>query len=201
MRSEVRFTSAATWPRRAHPPGERFNYNTVDAALIADVVERSTGRPAADYLSEKLWKPAGMETYAFYLLDGEPGVGHAFTGGGFNATLRDYGRIGLLMLNLGRANGRQLLPAAWVRESTAPVESPNPVANALDGFGYAGLWWTLTGTRAFFALGAQGQFVFVDPDSQTVIVKLSHIPLDTPTTRSTRPEILAFFRAVMNWRF
>lgn len=200
MRSEARFTSAAAWPRRAHPPGERFNYNTVDAALIADVVERATGRPAAEYMSEKLWRPAGMESHAFYLIDGAPGVGHAFTGGGFNATLRDYGRIGLMMLNQGRANGRQLLSASWVHESTTPVAAPNPVANALDGFGYAGLWWTLTGTNAYFALGAQGQFVFVDPDSRTVIVKLSHIPLDTPTTRATRPEILAFFRAALRWQ-
>jgi CubicO group peptidase (beta-lactamase class C family) len=108
MRGEARFVSAASWPKRAHAPGEVFNYNTVDAALIGLVVERASKRPISQYMSERLWKPAGMESYGFYLLDGPPGEGREFTGGGFNAVLRDYGRIGQMMLQQGVANGRKL---------------------------------------------------------------------------------------------
>src|SRR5688572_20061177 len=131
MRGEVRYTTAAFSAKRKHPPGEVFNYNTVDAALIGLVVERAARKPISQYMSERLWKPAGMESYGFYLLDGPPGEGREFTGGGFNAVLRDYGRIGLMMLQKGVANRRQLLPADWVAESTAPT--PKPAGREADG--------------------------------------------------------------------
>jgi CubicO group peptidase (beta-lactamase class C family) len=197
MRGEGRFVSAASWPKRAHAPGEVFNYNTVDAALIGLVVERAAKRPISQYMSERLWKPAGMESYGFYLLDGPPGEGREFTGGGFNAVLRDYGRIGLMMAQRGVANGRQLLPPAWVKESTTPA--PNGGARSEEGLGYAYLWWTFDDTAAFTALGGEGQFVFVDPETQTVIVKLSHAPVG-PEGRRVSAETYAFLKAASKWR-
>ena len=197
MRNEARFVSAAFTAQRKYPPGTHFNYNTVDAALIGLVVERAAKKPISRYMSEKLWKPAGMESYGFYVLDGPPGEGREFTGGGFNAVLRDYGRIGLLMLDEGRANGRRLLPAEWIREATAPA--PGPDALAALGLGYAYFWWTVNGTKAYTALGGEGQFIFVDPESRTVIVKFSHMPIGAESTRAER-ESLAFFKAVTRWR-
>jgi CubicO group peptidase (beta-lactamase class C family) len=196
MRNEVRFVSAAYSARRAHAPGTVFNYNTVDAALIGLVIERAVGKPISQYMSEKLWKPAGMESYGFYVLDGPPGVGREFTGGGFNAVLRDYGRLGQLMLDGGAAGKRQILAPEWVAESTTPA--PGPEARSAQSLGYAYLWWTLNGTRAFLALGGEGQIILVDPASRTVIVKLSHVPVG-PAGDLVQKETFAFLKAVLRW--
>jgi CubicO group peptidase (beta-lactamase class C family) len=137
-----------------------------------------------------------MEADAFYVLDGPPDVGREFTAGGFNATLRDYARVGQMMLEKGKANGRQILPAAWVEESTRPGPGAGSVE---DGTGYAYLWWTLNGTHAFTMLGGEGQFVFVDPDTRTVVVKMSHVPVGAEGKQATA-ESFAFLKAVAAWR-
>lgn len=197
MRGEARYVSAASWAKRKHPPGEVFNYNTVDAAVIGLVLERAAKRPISQYMSERLWKPAGMENYAFYMLDGPPGEGREFTGGGFNATLRDYGRIGLMMLQNGKANRKQLLPASWVAESTTPPAKPS--GRTEQGLGYAYFWWTVDGTKAYTALGGEGQFIYVDPETQTVIVKLSHAPVG-PAGQRVSAEAFAFLKAASKWQ-
>lgn len=197
MRGAARFVSAASWPKRAHAPGEVFNYNTVDAALIGLVIERAAKRPISRYMAERLWKPAGMESYGLYVLDGPPGEGREFTGGGFNAVLRDYGRIGLMMAQQGVANGRQLLSSAWVKESTTAPSQPS--GRPERDLGYAYLWWTFDDSRAYTALGGEGQFVFVDPETQTVIVKLSHAPVG-PDGQRISAETYAFFKAASTWR-
>ena len=197
MRGEARYVSAASWAQRKHSPGEVFNYNTVDAAVIGLVVERAAKRPISRYMSERLWKPAGMENYGFYVLDGPPGEGREFTGGGFNAVLRDYGRIGLMMLQQGKANRRQLLPSSWVLESTTPA--PAPGGRPEQELGYAYFWWTLSGTQAYTALGGEGQFLFVDPETRTVIVKLSHAPVG-PAGQRVSAEAFAFLKAASKWR-
>ena len=192
-----RYVSAASNIReRAGPPGVAFNYNSVEAALVGEIVSRATGRRLSDYLSENLWRPAGMQADAFYVLDGPGDAGREFTAGGFNATLRDYGRIGQLMLDRGRANGRQLVPASWVDESTTPGPGR---ASVEDGTGYAYLWWTIDGTRAFTMLGGEGQFVYVDPEHRTVIVKLSHVPVGADGAKATA-ESFAFLKAAAAWR-
>ena len=168
----------------------------VQRGLVGEIVTRATGMPLSRYLSERVWKPAGMESDAFYVLDGPPDVGREFTAGGFNATLRDYARVGQMMLDRGRANGRQIVPAAWVEESTRPGPGR---ASAEDGTGYAYLWWTIDGTRAFTMLGGEGQFVYVDPDSRTVIVKLSHVPVG-PAGNQATAETFAFLKAASAWR-
>jgi hypothetical protein len=189
-------TAARKITERAGPPGVAFNYNSVEAALVGEIVTRATGMPLSRYLSERVWKPAGMESDAFYVLDGPPDVGREFTAGGFNATLRDYARVGQMMLDRGRANGRQVVPAAWVEESTRPGPGR---ASAEDGTGYAYLWWTIDGMRAFTMLGGEGQFVYVDPDSRTVIVKLSHVPVG-PAGNQATAETFAFLKAASAWR-
>lgn len=197
MRGETRFVTAASWAKRKHPPGEVFNYNTVDAAVIGLVLERAAKKPISQYMSERLWKPAGMERYGFYVLDGPPGVGREFTGGGFNAVLRDYGRIGLMMLQNGTANRRPLLPSSWVAESTTPPSTPGGRPD--QDLGYAYFWWTLNDSKAYTALGGEGQFLFVDPETQTVIVKLSHAPVG-PAGQRVSAEAFAFLKAASKWR-
>jgi hypothetical protein len=134
-----------------------------------------------------------MEADAFYVIDGPPGVGQEFTAGGFNAVLRDYGRLGLLMLDHGRANGEQFFPEDYVSSLSSSV-----TADADPNFGYGYFWWTVKGTEAFTAVGGEGQFIYVDPPSQTVIVKLSHGPVG-PEAVPVVAETLAFFRAASAW--
>jgi CubicO group peptidase (beta-lactamase class C family) len=175
-----------------------FNYNSLDAALAGLVVERAVERPLSAYLSDRLWRPAGMESDGFYVLDGPPGVGREFTAGAFNATLRDYARVGQLMLDDGEANGRQVLPSAWVAQSTAPSTTVDG-ETGVPGLGYASFWWTVLGSEAFMALGGGGQFIYVDPSTETVIVKLSHVPVGPDGDRDATARALAFFEAASRW--
>lgn len=193
--NEIRYVSAAgKILERAGQPGQGFNYNSIEAALVGEIVSRATGMSISAYLSERVWKPAGMARYGFYAIDGPPGVGKEFTVGAFNAVARDYARLGQMMLDGGMANGRRILTQEWVEEST--TAGPG---GAGDGLGYAYLWWTIAGTDAFTMLGGEGQFVYVDPSSATVIVKLSHIPVGTPEGTRAMDETFAFLAAASAW--
>jgi len=198
VEEKSRYADAAKTTRRAHPPGSVYNYNTMDAGVIGLVVERAVGKPISRYLGERLWQPGGMESYGFYIIDGPPGVGREFSGGGFNAVLRDYGRLGLLMQSQGQLNGRQLLPQAYVAESTrASTNSDHDTE--FKGLGYAYFWWPVLGSRAFTAVGGEGQFIYVDPETKTVIVKMSHGPVG-PEAVPQEEEAVSFFAAACRWR-
>lgn len=166
---------AVTSSEKLHEPGDQFNYSTLDTSVLGCLLESAVGTTAAEYMSEKIWKPAGMESDAFWIMDGPEPVGNEFYGAGFNATLRDLGRLGLLMLNMGEANGTQVISEAWVEESTVSdpgyerTEEGSPI-------GYQYQWWTLPESDAYSAIGLYNQFIYIDPQTQTVIVKLSHTP-------------------------
>jgi CubicO group peptidase (beta-lactamase class C family) len=194
VQNRMRFASFGAVLTRAYPPGERFNYSTIETAVLGWVLERATRRSITQYMAERLWKVAGMESYGFWILDGAPGVGREFNGAGFNAVARDFARFGLLMLKNGRAGSRQVIPAAWVKESTDP-KGTEPVAPG-SPFGYRYQWWTFPGTDAYTALGLQGQFIYVDPSTDTVIVKLSYFP---PGNEAATIETVAFLQAASRW--
>ena len=157
---------------RAAEPGSVFNYSTLDTSVLGCVLEAAIGMKGADYMSQKVWQPAGMEADGFYLMDGPDSVGREFYGAGFNATLRDYGRIGMMMLDGGMANGNQVIPAEWVKLSTAPTEATG-LADPVENLGYGYQWWTVAGTNAYTAYGLFNQHIYVNPDTRTVIVKLA----------------------------
>jgi len=192
VRNTSRFADVATTIGRAHPPGSHFAYKTIDTAVLGWLVERVSGTTFAGYMSEKLWEPLGAESNGFFIMDGGPSVGREFTGAGFNATARDWARLGLLFLNNGRANGKQIIPEKWVKAATASVpgsDSPN------GGYGYQ--WWTFPSTGAYYALGLQGQYTYVDPATRTVVVKLSYMP---PGRDEPYAETRAFLQAVSAWK-
>ncbi|MBB4614178.1 serine hydrolase domain-containing protein [Novosphingobium taihuense] len=190
-----RATDEALTVKRRDEPGARFNYSTLNTTVLGWIIEKASGKTLPEYMSRRLWQPLGAEADGFFITDGPPGVGRATNGMGYNAVLRDYGRIGQMMLHNGKANGRQIIPAAWVRESTVPI-GPEP-ADGEQTLGYQYQWWTLVNSNAYMAVGLQGQFIYVDPDTRTVVVKLSYFPLgnETPSEESE-----AFFRAVSSWK-
>jgi CubicO group peptidase (beta-lactamase class C family) len=194
VQGRVRFAAFGQVLNRAHPPGTHWNYSTIESCVLGWVLERATGEHIADYTAEKLWKPLGAESHAFWVLDGSPDVGREINGAGFNAVARDYARVGLMMLHEGKAGAKQVVPAAWVKESTAPRETNPVVAGAALGYRYQ--WWTIAGTDAYLAIGLQGQFIYVDPSTDTVVVKLSYFP---PGNEDVEGEAIEFLMAAAAW--
>jgi CubicO group peptidase (beta-lactamase class C family) len=192
VRNTSRFADAARTIGRAHPPGTHFAYKTIDTAVLGWLVERVAGTTFSAYMSEKLWEPLGAESNGFFIMDGPAGVGREFTGAGFNATARDWARLGLLYLNNGRANGKQIVSEKWVKAATASVPGS---AAPFGGYGFQ--WWTFPQTGAYYALGLQGQYVYVDPATRTVVVKLSYFP---PGAMEPNTETRAFLQAVSSWK-
>jgi CubicO group peptidase (beta-lactamase class C family) len=174
-----------------HAPGATFNYATLDTSVLGCVLEKVVGKTGAEYMSEKLWKPMGMESDAYWIMDGPDSVGREFYGAGFNATARDHARFGLMFLNGGKANGKQVVPAEWVKEATVPDQGYEPVAPG-ETVGYQYQWWTFTDSDAYAALGLHHQYIYIDPTNNLVIVKISHTP--EPVGRDE--ENLELFRQV-----
>ena len=193
VKNVTRFVDTARTLPRIHPPGEHFQYKTIDTAVLGWLVERVTQGSVAAYTARCLWEPLGAEADGFYIMDGAPGVGREFSGAGFNATLRDWGRFGQMILDGGIANGHRVVSADWVAQSTRPS---GPEDNRRGGYGLQ--WWTFGNSEAFAAIGLQGQYVYVDPATRTVIVKLSFFPPGDNTALDE--ETQAFMAAASAWR-
>jgi CubicO group peptidase (beta-lactamase class C family) len=150
---------------RAAAPGQKFIYNTADADLAGAVLSRATRRPLADYLTEFIWQPFGMEADAHWATMSGENVEHGDCC--LSATLRDYARLGLFALRHGAArDGVRLLPEGWMAESTRP-------SAAFPGYGY--YWWLRKG-GGYFASGSFGQHIEVDPQTRTVVAIQSYWP-------------------------
>jgi CubicO group peptidase (beta-lactamase class C family) len=150
---------------RAGAPGATFNYNTAETNLVGNVLRAAIGNNLSTYLEQKIWQPFGMESDASWNLT-EAGGGE-FGGCCINATLRDYGRLGLFALNNGRlADGTPVLPKHWMAESTTPSQGA-------PYYGY--LWWLREG-GAYQASGIFGQGIYIDPGENLVIALHSARP-------------------------
>lgn len=153
---------------RAAPPGTVNNYSTGETQVAAELVRSTTGRPLAEYLADRIWSRYGMEADASWWLESKDGV--EIGGSGFSATLRDYGRFGLFVLDGGIADGEPILPDGWAREATTPktLRGGMPLT-----YGY--FWWpgTTDASRrdgAYEARGIFGQHLYINPAVHIVIV-------------------------------
>lgn len=192
--NRARFTDAVSGITGRDAPGSRFNYATMDTAVLGRVLEAASGRPLAEITQEWLWQPAGMEHGGFWIADGPEGVGRELAGMGYNATLRDFGRLGLLMLNGGHAGERAVIPEAWVKDATQMIAFKAGESDDI-GKGYGYQWWQLDDEPgAFAAVGLAGQFIYVHPASRTVVVKLSYFPVAEQAALTA--ESVAFFGAI-----
>jgi CubicO group peptidase (beta-lactamase class C family) len=168
---------------RTAAPGETFNYNTAESNLVGNLLRAAIGNNLSTYLEQKIWQPFGMEADAAWNLT-EP-EGGEFGGCCINATLRDYGRIGLFALNNGRlADGTPVLPSDWMKQSTTP-------SRGADYYGY--LWW-LTDNGAYRASGIFGQGIYIDPAENLVIAMHSARP--EASTQAYWALQMAMFHAV-----
>jgi CubicO group peptidase (beta-lactamase class C family) len=143
-----------TLPRET-PPGEKWVYKTGETNLIGVLVTKATGKPLATYLSEKVWKPYGMERDAFWMTDQS---GQEIGGCCLSVSLRDYARMGQLVLD----GGKGIVPTGWFADATRAQVETSPA------YGYGYQWWTYP-NGYFGAQGIFGQSIFIDPAKKIVI--------------------------------
>jgi CubicO group peptidase (beta-lactamase class C family) len=151
-------------PREA-PPGSKFSYKTGETDLAGILLSNAVGEPLSQYLSEKIWKPYGMEQDAIW---SEDLAGRERGGCCMSMTLRDYGRFGLFTLQQGVIDGTEVLPAGWMQDATAThVTEPQ--------YGY--FWWLTPG--GYEARGIFGQSLSVFPGEDLIVVINSAWPAAT----------------------
>jgi CubicO group peptidase (beta-lactamase class C family) len=149
-------------------PGEYFEYNNYNPLLIGMILERATGMSVSRYLQQKLWKPMGMEADGSWSLDSTEN-GFEKMESGVNARARDFARFGMLFAEEGNWEGRQLISRGWVEESTRADTSTDPSQD------YQYFWWVNTPegeSYHFSARGNYGQYIYVAPEKDLVIVRL-----------------------------
>jgi CubicO group peptidase (beta-lactamase class C family) len=155
-------------------PGTFNRYVSIDTHVLGMIIVKATGRSLTDYLQEKIWEPIGAEFEAYWLVDGKD---MEMANGGLNACLRDYAKFGRIYLNKGNWNGEQIIPLSWFEESTNSSEEhlqPESKNSESPGLGYGYQWWLPDGTEdEILAIGIFNQYIYVNPTTNTVIVKNS----------------------------
>jgi len=180
--------------RRESDPDNVFRYCSNDPQALAWLVAEVSGTTLAEFMAERLWGPLGVESDGYWTLDQE-GVEVASIG--FNATLRDFARFGLLMAFGGMLDGRRVLPHGWVEEATVPgaphVECGRLHPSSRLGFQYQ--WWCIPGEdHAFSSEALFGQFMMVNPRLGLVMVKTGNWP--QIWVRESERETYALFEGV-----
>lgn len=172
--------------KMAFAPGSSAEYRSVDTQLLGMIIKKVTGQRIADYFSRNIWQKVGAEYPATWNVDRINGTEKTFCC--FNASAIDYAKVGLAILNGGYSGSTQIMSRDWIKRLKQPVVT-------LDhGWGYAAqIWHPFPGT--LMALGLYGQFIFIDPESRTVIVKLSDNPPGSDTEEPTAEVLYALAQA------
>lgn len=178
--------------------GERFAYINTNTQVLGMLLERVTGTSLAQFMESNLWSRIGTESSAYWLLDQtdkSKAIEHAWVG--FNARLRDLGRMGLMLAHGGEWQGQQLISKAWLNEIMHPAEPFLQQLPARPLFGYSHQWWIPVGGEGeFMGIGFGGQYLYVNQPKQLVVVQLTSNPVYDP--KKTSEETLAAFRAIAN---
>lgn len=184
--------------KNARKPGSFNHYVSIDTQVLGMVLKKATSKTITEYMQEKIWTPMGMEDDAQWIID-EDGMEMAL--GGLNATMRDYGKYGLLYLHEGNWFGNQVVPQDWVKQSVA-TDAPHlqPGANEFSSsdMGYGFQWWIpQEADGAFLASGIYNQHIYIQPNRNLVIVKLSgnyHFKTDKNLEKSQH---IDFFKSIV----
>ena len=162
-------------------PGSKSEYMSVDTQMLGMIIKKVTGKRVSDYFSKNVWQAVGAKYPATWNVDRIGGTEKTFCC--FNASAIDYGRVGMLFLNGGYAGPTKVIDNNWLKRLTTPVTT-------LDrNWGYgAQVWHPYPNTS--LALGLHGQFIFINPATRTVIVKLSDNPTDSDHESDTAKALL-----------
>jgi len=191
----------ATVANREAPAGTKFSYASVNTHALGAVVKGATGLTLSQYLEPRLWQAIGAETSALWRADR---TGLEIAGGHFNATLRDYARLGIVLANDGRRpdepDRAPIVPLDYLLDATdwhrvPPAFRPGK-ATPYHGYGYQ--FWLFPGERRRFALlGVYGQMIFVDPQAKLVMVQVTANATPRSGRTSLAKEADAFWRGVV----
>jgi CubicO group peptidase (beta-lactamase class C family) len=179
---------------RYRPPGQRFSYSSAETLVLGLVLTQATRRSVSDYAREKLWESLGAEGDARWTLDG---TGQEITFAYFNAVLRDWARLGLMLAHDGTWRGKNVVPREWLLASTTVASGDQHLrpGTATPSVGYGYQTWILPGSRrAFYLDGAYGQKVIVDPEAKLVLVQTA--ARATPVDHVADRELFALWAAV-----
>ena len=151
-------------------PGAEYRYESMTSQILGVVIERASGKRYVDYLSERIWKPLGMESPALVNVDSHRnGVAHAF--GGVTVTMRDLAKIGRLYLDKGLWNGKRIVSEEWIRISSE--------YDSEDNDGYHFNWYDLghvgepkVAYPGFYAEGIKGQILYVNPYKDLIMIRV-----------------------------
>jgi CubicO group peptidase (beta-lactamase class C family) len=150
--------------------GTRFHYASSETVVLTVLLRAVTGTTLSEYLTPRLWQPMGAEADATWVRS-QDGTVSGF--GNFNATLHDYGRLGMMLAHDGMAGGKQIVPRDYLLDATDWHRQPDAFAprKATPYFGYGYQFWLFPSEKRRFALlGVYGQSVFVDPELKLVMV-------------------------------
>ena len=180
-------------------PGSYNRYKSTDTQVLGMLLREATRTSVTKYMEEMLWHPMGAQDSGYWILDSK-NMEMAYAG--FNATARDYAKLGELYRLGGKINGKQIIPSDWVKASVKPdaphlMPGDNPLSDFPLGYGYQ--WWVPDLSGDFSAIGVYNQFIYVSPKSNMVIVKLSANSIyGTSEALSTLSELEAieFFKAI-----
>ena len=168
--------------------GQAFGYKTVNTDVLGWLISRVAGVPVTEILAEWIWKCMGMEQDAFFTVDS---IGTPFAGGGLNTSLRDMARIGQMMLDDGRSQGRQIVPGPVIESIRQGGNRETFKADGyktLPGWSYRSMWWISHNEHeAYMARGVHGQSLYIDPTAKMVIARFASHPVagnvhNDPTT-------------------
>ncbi|RWP35109.1 serine hydrolase [Mesorhizobium sp.] len=186
-----------TLQRLGEPHGRTFRYRSPNSDLLGILLERASGQRFAELMHEKLWLPLGAMSEASVTVDM---AGTARTAGGISVTPRDLARIGEMMRQGGIANGRRIVPEAWVRDTVstggdAEAWQRGTMAFLFPKGRYRNKWYqTGAASGAFCGIGIHGQWLYVDPKAEVVIAKMSSQP--EPVDEPLDVDMVAFFEAL-----
>ena len=154
------------------PPGERWVYNSGTTNLLGEVIRRATGAPLGAYARDHLFGPLQITDFDWYGFPADPHM--AVASSSLYLRPRDMAKIGQLYLDGGTWNGDRIVSEDWVARSVKPAVAGVEGSLRLDDPGYGYLWWTggfpNTGAATYYAAGFGGQFIFVLPDRDMVVV-------------------------------
>jgi hypothetical protein len=175
------------------PHGAAFRYRSAATDVAAWIAARAAGQSLTAWMQERLWSRLGMEHDGNVMLDP---VGTEVAFAGMSASLRDLGRIGQMLLQQGRVDGQQIIPASVTQELArgGSVEAFKAAGiSGRPGWSYRSQWWVNPNApRSYAAMGAYGQRLYVFPDDEMVVVLLSSHPqpiaalVDGPQTRALK---------------
>ena len=173
------FAYAQTIKKDKRKHGELFHYASINTDVLGWLIERASGQRFVDFMSQQVWSKLGAEHDAQISVDYR---GSPVANGGFVITLRDLARFAQMVLDNGNYNSQQIVPSGWIEDTRFKGKNsawkPTKYGETWpDGF-YRNQWYvTKDGQGSYFAVGVNGQHIWINPTTRVVIVKFSSLPI------------------------